>query len=92
MDYERKRYPYLELSEAKNNIAFAISLAVPNRFIKACPAITGHVDLSNTSSKGVRIGPGQTVFTRKPIGVSSSAAVRASPLTAHLLGINLGVK
>lgn len=33
------------------------------------------------------MGPGQTVFTRKPMGVSSSAAVRASPLTAHSFGI-----
>lgn len=33
--------------------------------------------------RGVTMGPGQTLFTRIPRGVSSSAAVSASPRTAH---------
>lgn len=74
---------YLELSDAKYKIAFAISSGVPNRFIRVWPAIFGQVDLSKASRRGVAMGPGQTVLTRKPIGVSSSAAVNANPRTAH---------
>lgn len=84
--FDKKRFTYEAASEARYKMAFAISRAPPKRFISVVSAMCFHSSPSlpfMSSIKGVSVGPGHTLFTRIPRAVSSSAAVSASPRTAH---------
>lgn len=81
----KSKSTYDAASEARYRIALAISWDSPRRFIKVEFAILDQPSLPfRLSIKGVIVGPGQTLLTRTPKGVNSSAAVSASPRTAHL--------
>lgn len=84
--FDKKRSTYEAASEARYRMAFAISRASPKRFISVVSAMRFHPSPSlpfMSSIRGVNVGPGHTLFTRIPRAVSSSAAVSASPRTAH---------